>query len=355
MRAGVFRGVRQMPVEDVHDPAAGPRDIVLDVKACGICGSDLHGYAAGQFSAVGQVMGHEFSGEVADVGAEVEGIRAGDRVTGPPIQPCGECAPCRAGSGHLCQVWTERSIAFGLPGAFAERVRIPDAVLGRNVQVLPDHLTFEDGAFVEPLAVATHAVGRGDVEPGDAAVVLGLGTIGLLVAQVLLARGLTRVVGVDLSPLRRQVAEELGALASDDIDAAVGEHQVDVVFEATGAPGLVQRAIEIVRPGGTIVIIALYEQRAEIDPTAAVQKELTVRGSAIFTPEEFREALDLLASGAVRTQPLITHRHALEDLGEAFETQLDKDAAIKVMVSPAPQAADVRSITAVDVPARHPA
>jgi (R,R)-butanediol dehydrogenase / meso-butanediol dehydrogenase / diacetyl reductase len=357
MRAGVFRGVRQMPVEDVPDPTPGPRDIVLDVKSCGICGSDLHGYVAGQFSAVGQVMGHEFSGEVVHVGDEVAGIALGDRVTGPPIQPCGECGPCRAGSGHLCEVWTERSVAFGLPGAFAERVRIPEAIIGDNVHRLPDELSFEDGAFVEPLAVATHAVGRGNVEPGDVAVVLGLGTIGLLVAQVLMARGLTRVIGVDLSPLRRSVAEELGVIATgpDGIEAAAGNSDIDVVFEATGAPPLVQRAMELVRAGGTVVVIALYEERAEIDPTTAVQKELTVRGSAIFTPDEFREALDLLASGAVRVQPLITHRHALEDLGEAFEVQLDKDAAIKVMVSPAPEVADVRSITAVDIPARHPA
>lgn len=334
MRAGVFRGVRQVPVEDVPDPTPGPRDVVLDVKACGICGSDLHTYVAAQLAGLGQVMGHEFAGEVVQVGGEVEGIAVGDRLTGLPIQPCGACVRCREGSRHLCEVWTQRSIGYGLPGGFAERLRIPDAVLGDNVHRLPGELSFEDGALVEPLAVAVHAAGRADVDAGDVALVLGLGTIGLQVAQVLLARGLTRVVGVDLSPLRRSVAGELGVTAVDGVAAAGGDGEIDVVFEATGAPALVQAAIEVVRPGGTVVLIALYERRSEIDPTLAVQKELTVRGSASYTPDEFREAIDLLASGRARAQPLITHRHPLEDLGAAFEVQLDKDAAIKVMVSP---------------------
>jgi (R,R)-butanediol dehydrogenase/meso-butanediol dehydrogenase/diacetyl reductase len=340
MRAGVFRGVRQVPVEDVPDPRPGPRDVVLDLKACGICGSDLHTYLAAQLAEVGQIMGHEFSGEVIHVGQEVAGIALGDRVTGPPIQPCGECGPCGEGLRHLCQAWTSRSIAYGLPGGFAERLRIPDAVLGGNVYKLPETLTFEDGALVEPLAVGVHAVGRADPRPGDVAVVLGLGTIGLQVAQVLLARGITQVIGADLSALRRSVAQELGvtAVSGADLGAAVaraaGDRPVDVVFEATGAPALVQGAMELVRPAGTVILIALYEQPAEIVPTLAVQKELTVRGSAIFTAQEFGEAVELLAAGKARAEPLITHRHALEDLGEAFETQLDKDAAIKVMVSP---------------------
>jgi (R,R)-butanediol dehydrogenase / meso-butanediol dehydrogenase / diacetyl reductase len=336
MRAGVFRGIRQVPIEDVPAPSPGPRDVVLDVKACGICGSDLHTYVAAQLAAVGQVMGHEFSGQVAEVGGEVEGIAVGDRVTGPPIQPCGACAACRAGRRHLCETWTTRSIAYGLPGAFAERVRIPDATLGDNIFKLPEPLSFEDGALVEPLAVGVHAVGRADTGPGDVAVVLGLGTIGLQVAQVLMARGLTDVIGADLSALRRSVAEELGITAVPGAEvaaAAAGGRPIDVVFEATGAPALVQTAMELVRPAGTVVLIALYEAPAQIVPTIAVQKELTVRGSAIFTPAEFQEAVELLASGKVRGQPLITHRLALEDLGDAFEAQLDKDAAIKVMIS----------------------
>jgi (R,R)-butanediol dehydrogenase / meso-butanediol dehydrogenase / diacetyl reductase len=339
MRAGVFRGVRQVPIEDVPDPSPGPRDIVLEVKACGICGSDLHTYAQGMLAEEGQVMGHEFSGAVVEVGPEVEGIAVGDRVTGLPIQPCGDCRQCLEGRAHLCETWTRRSVGYGIPGAFAERLWIPQAVLGGNVHKLPDELAFEDAALVEPLAVGVHAVGQADPGPGDVALVLGLGTIGLQVAQVLLARGVEQVIGADLSPMRRSVARELGvtAVAGGDLGAAVPEaagfRPIDVVFEATGAAQLVQGAFEIVRPAGTVVLIALYEERAELDPTIIVQKEITVRGSAIYTPDEFHEAIELLASGRAKGQPLITHRWPLEALGEAFEAQLEKNSAIKVMIT----------------------
>jgi (R,R)-butanediol dehydrogenase/meso-butanediol dehydrogenase/diacetyl reductase len=340
MRAGVFRGIRQVPIEDVPDPDPGPRDIVLDVKACGICGSDLHTYAQGLFAEEGQVMGHEFAGAVVHVGSEVEDIAVGDRVTGLPIQPCGDCRQCLDGREHLCETWTRRSIGYGIPGAFAERLWIPSAVLHRNVHKLPDELAFEDAALVEPLAVGVHAVGQAQAHSGQVALVLGLGTIGLQVAQVLLARGVERVIGADLAALRRSVAADLGVIpvAGGDLGAAVAEAAgfapIDLVFEATGAPELVQAALELVRPAGTVVLIALYEDPAEFDPTIVVQKELTVRGSAIYTPEEFREAIELLASGRAKGQPLITHRHSLDELGDAFEVQLQKDAAIKVMVTP---------------------
>jgi (R,R)-butanediol dehydrogenase/meso-butanediol dehydrogenase/diacetyl reductase len=339
MRAGVFRGIRQVPIEDVPDPEPGPRDIVLDVKACGICGSDLHTYAQGLFAEEGQVMGHEFAGEVVHVGSEVEGLAVGDRVTGLPIQPCGDCRQCLEGREHLCETWTRRSIGYGIPGAFAERLWIPSAVVDRNVHKLPDGLAFEDAALVEPLAVGVHAVCQADPAPADVALVLGLGTIGLQVAQVLLARGVSQVIGADLSPLRRAVAADLGVVpvAGDDLAAAVAEaagfRPIDIVFEATGSPPLVQAALELVRPAGTVVLIALYEEPAELDPTIVVQKELTVRGSAIYTPEEFHEAIELLASGRAKGQPLITHRHTLDELGDAFEVQLQKEAAIKVMVT----------------------
>ncbi|OLT19477.1 hypothetical protein BJF78_10965 [Pseudonocardia sp. CNS-139] len=169
------------------EPVIGPRDVLLDVRACGVCGSDLHAFTRGHHTPDGQIMGHEFSGAVLEVGREVDGIAVGDRLTGLPIQPCGRCRRCLGGAVHLCEVWTTRSIAFGLPGAFAERLRIPDATLGRNVHRLPDTAEFTDGALVEPTAVAAHAVAQAQVPAGEPAVVLGLGTIGMQVGQLLLA------------------------------------------------------------------------------------------------------------------------------------------------------------------------
>jgi 2-desacetyl-2-hydroxyethyl bacteriochlorophyllide A dehydrogenase len=332
-----------MPVEQVPEPVAGPRDIVLDVRACGVCGSDLHAFTKGHHTPEGQIMGHEFAGAVLDVGREVDGIAVGDRLTGLPIQPCGRCRRCLSGAVHLCEVWTTRSIAFGLPGAFAERLRVPDATLGRNVHRLPDNAEYTDGALIEPTAVAAHAVAQAQPQPGEPAVVLGLGTIGMQVGQVLMAAGAAPVIGVDLSPLRREVASRLGMIALDGaggieavragLHAHLGEREVAVVVEASGAAPLVTQAIELVRPRGTVVLVALYHRLSEINPMLAVQREITLRGSANVTPADFQEALGLLGQGRIQMQPLITHRMPLAEVEEAFRAQSDAQSSVKVMVT----------------------
>ncbi len=336
MRVGVFKGVRRIEVEDAVAPEAGERGIVLDVKACGICGSDLHVYLEGALVKPGQVLGHEFAGEVVAIGGEVEGIEVGDRLTGIPIQPCGECRRCGEGLGHLCERMHETSIGFGIPGAFAERVRIPNAQLGVNVFALPDDLAWEDGASVEPLAVAVHCVRRADAAAGQSAFVFGLGTIGLHVAQVLRAHGVDPVLGYDLSELRRQRAVELGVEVVDASGARdiLGDRELDLVFECAGAPPLIQTAIDLVRPRGTVTIVALYDALATIDPMVLLHKEVTLVGGAMVTPEDFRESLDLLGSGRATGTGLVTHRARLSELPAAFELQCDKDATIKVMVAP---------------------
>jgi len=337
VRVGVFRGVRRIELEDAPEPTVGPRDVVLDVKACGICGSDLHTYLEGALVEAGQVLGHEFAGVVAAVGGDVEAIAVGDRVTAVPIQPCGECRRCVEGNGHLCEHAHETGIGFGLPGAFADRVRIPNARLGVNVHHLPEELGFEDGALVEPLAVAVHAVRRSGARPGQTAFVFGLGTIGLHVAQALRAVGVDPVLGTDLSARRRGLATELGVTAlapADDVAAALGGRELDLVFECAGAPPLIQRSLELVRPRGTVVIVALYDTQATIDPMVLAHKEATVVGSVMVTPEDFRESIELLRTGRAAGARLVTQRAPLADLPAAFELQTDKDATVKVMVAP---------------------
>src|SRR4030088_2361483 len=172
MKAAVFRGVRNIQVEDVARPEAGPEDVVVAVRACGICGSDLHTYLHGSFVEPGQVMGHEFVGEVVQAGAAVTGIAVGDRVTASPLVPCMECARCREGRYNLCaKAWTQ-GIAYGRPGAFAEFVRIPGAVVGENVFTLGEGVSNDAGALTEPLAVAVHAVKLAEPVHGETALVL---------------------------------------------------------------------------------------------------------------------------------------------------------------------------------------
>lgn len=337
MRVGVYRGIRTIAVEDAPEPVAGPSDVILAVRACGICGSDLHTYLEGALVRPGQVLGHEFAGEVVEVGSEVEGIALGDRVTAVPIQPCGGCRRCGEGLGHLCEHMHERGIGFGIQGAFAERLRIPDATVGVNVHPVPDELSFEDGASVEPLAIGVHCVRRAGARAGQAAFVFGLGTIGLHVAQVLRARGVDPVLGVDLSELRRRKAEELGVVAladPADAEAVLGGRELDHVFECAGVPSLIQSSLELVRPRGTVTVVALYDAAATFDPMVLLHKEATIVAGAMVTPEDFAESLELLRSGRAVGGPLVTHREKLADLPAAFELQCDKAATIKVMVSP---------------------
>lgn len=337
MRVGVYRGIGRIAVEEAPEPVAGARDVVLEVKACGICGSDLHTYLEGALVEVGQVLGHEFAGEVVTVGDGVTGIAVGDRVTGIPIQPCGACRRCREGLGHLCEHMHETGIGFGIPGAFADRVRIPNATVGVNTYLLPDELSFEDGASVEPLAVAVHCVRRSGARAGQSAFVFGLGTIGLHVAQVLLAKGVDPVIGIDLAELRRRKADELGVVTLDSVEKlgeVLGGRELDHVFECTGVPALIQGSIDLVRPRGTVTVVALYDEKATIDPMVLVHKEAHVVAGAMVTPEDFADSLALLRSGKAVGEPLVTHRAALADLPDAFALQCNKDETIKVMVSP---------------------
>ena len=343
MKAAVFKGIRDIEMQDVAEPEAGPADIVVEVSACGICGSDLHTYLHGAFVEPGQVMGHEFSGEVVAAGDEVTGLAVGDRVTASPIVACGECPRCREQRFNLCALAWTTGIAYGRPGAFAERVRIPNSVVGENVFKLSPAVDDEAAATVEPLAVAVHAVRvAGDVT-GQTVLVIGLGTIGQQVLQVLKARGAARVIGIDLSALRVETASQLGAeaVAGDGgVEAALAsvlgpDDEIDAVFECSGAPALAAAAIEIVKAGGTIVVLALYDDPVSFNPTMLVQKEIRLQGSIAYTSEDFRDAVALLDSGAAVAAPLITQREPLASIGEAFEVQLEKDRSLKVLVNPA--------------------
>ena len=343
MKAAVFKGIESIEVEEVPDPEAGPGDLVVEVAACGICGSDLHTYQHGSFVSPGQIMGHEFAGRVIEVGDEVHGLAVGDRVTAVPIVPCGECARCAEGRYNLCAVAWTTGIAYGKPGAFAERLTIPTPVEGENVFKLTDEITDEAGATVEPLAVGVHAVKLVEGIEGSTALVLGLGTIGQQVVQVLRAKGARRVIGVDLSQLRLEAAGELGADAVDGspgIEAALADalgdgEEIDVVFECSGVPALATAAIDAVRGGGTIVVLALYDDPVSFNPTSLVQKELRLQGSIAYTSEDFAEAIELLRSGAARADTLITQREKLDDIQGAFGVQLEKDRSLKVLVTPA--------------------
>jgi (R,R)-butanediol dehydrogenase/meso-butanediol dehydrogenase/diacetyl reductase len=342
MKAAVFKGIQDLAVEEVPDPIAGPDDVVVAVNVVGICGSDLHTYLQGSFVNPGQIMGHEFAGTVVQVGENVEGLAVGDRLTASPLVPCHDCPRCAEGRYNLCAAAWTQGLAYGRPGAFAQRMAIPDPVPGQNVFPLDDAIGDEEGALIEPLAVAVHAVKLAEPAPGATALVLGLGTIGLQVVQALRARGVQRVIGMDLSPLRLEAAREIGAQALDGaagVEAVLAEalkdgDEIDVVFECSGVPALAAAAIDHVCAGGTIVVLALFDDPVTFNPTTLVQKEIRLQGSIAYTGDDFADAIALVRSGQARAEPLITQRHGLDDIAEAFAVQLEKDRSIKVLVTP---------------------
>jgi 2-desacetyl-2-hydroxyethyl bacteriochlorophyllide A dehydrogenase len=342
MKAAVFKDIENLQVEEVATPEAGPEDIVLAVRACGICGSDLHAYLHGSFVQPGQVMGHEFTGEIIAAGDSVEGLAVGDRVTASPIVPCGHCARCAEGRFNLCDAAWTTGIAYGRPGAFAEFLKIPSPIAGENVFKLDDDVSDEAGTLVEPLAVAVHAVKLAEPVEGATALVLGLGTIGQQTIQALRGRGAGRIIGIDISALRIAAANTLGAEAvdgADGVEAALAkvlgdDEEIDLVFECSGIPALAKAALDKIRAGGTIVVLALYDDPLTFNPTLLVQKEIRLQGSIAYTGEDFHDAVELLRSGVAKAEPLITQRESLDNIGEAFGVQLRKDESIKVLVKP---------------------
>ena len=251
MKAAVFQGIKDIRVEEVDDPQAGPEDVVVAVSVCGICGSDLHTYLHGSFVAPGQIMGHEFAGEVVEAGDEVSGLQVGDRVTASPLVPCGDCPRCARGPLQPVRLGLD---APGSPTGAPARSRSGSASRApsraRTSSSSPTTCRDEAGATVEPLAVAVHAVRlAGDVE-GSTALVLGLGTIGQQVVQVLRAYGARRVIGIDLSELRLRAARHPGRRGGRRRGghrrggrrrARSDGEEVDVVFECSGVPAARQR------------------------------------------------------------------------------------------------------------------
>ena len=348
MKAAVFAGVRDLRIQTIADPEPTADDIVVRVQSCGICGSDLHSYATGAFVQPGQVMGHEFCGEVVEVGRGVQGIEKGDVVTAMPYSGCYRCPPCMRGDYHLCDHIFGHAIAYGLPGAFAELVRVPRATLGRNVFKLPPGVSSTAGALVEPLSVAVHAVELARPALGSKVVVIGAGLIGQCVIQVLKAKGVGAVVVSEPAAGRAEMARRSGAdvvvnPAAADVVRQVAEvvgfgaggrgAAADVVFDCAGVPGALAEAFRLLRPGGTLTVVALYEEPVRLDPNLLVWKEVRVLGAFGYR-DEFPTAIELLRSGRVKTEFLVTDAFPLDRIAEGFERQRSKDKTLKVVITP---------------------
>ena len=334
MKAAVLHGARDIRTEMVPDPVLEPHGVIVKVKACGVCGSDLHVYKRDEH---GTIFGHEFSGDVVEVGTQVAGITPGMRVTAVGFRPCGKCFWCAQGKGHRCSDMA--LLGYQFPGAMAEYVHIPFAVLGRTVFPLPDELTYEDAASVEPLSISYFSVNRARPKEDETIAVLGLGAIGLYAIQVLRAMGVSKILASGRRHSRLEAARACGAgividaAKEDAVEAAMAATDkmgVNTVIECAGAQATFDQSIAMARGGGKIMLVGVYEQPLTWDPLGAISKNLSLIGCL---GGNFPASMELLRSGKVSTQPMITHRFPLDRAAEAFKAQLEDPGAIKAMIT----------------------
>lgn len=337
MKAGFCTGPGQFEIRDVDAPRLAPDDVLVRVRACGICGSDLH-YFTGGFPPPSVCPGHEISGEVVEVGARAT-VAVGAQVAVEPLVPCGTCVYCRTGDYQLCPAF--RIVGNALDGGFAEFVRLP----ARSVFRLPDAVDAELGSLTEPLAVAVHALRLAHLAPGDRVLVIGAGTIGLMAVAAARAAGAGDVWITARHPHQRAAAASLGAdrafstsTTAEELPALTRDRPIDAIIETVGGEAdTIGAAVHLVRRAGKVVVLGIFTRPVAIDATALVVKEIRLIGSMTYgrcgTRADFERALDLLARRPEAFRALITHRFTLAEIQRAFETAADKRCgSIKVSV-----------------------
>lgn len=345
MKALRWHGVKDIRVEDIEEPKAGKGKVKIKVEWCGICGSDLHEYTAGPIFIPTEthplsgdkapiVLGHEFSGQVVEVGEGVTKVQVGDRVVVEPIYACDECQSCKQGKYNLC----EKMGFFGLAGGgggFSEYAAVPEVMLHK----IPESVSYEQGALVEPSAVALYAVKQSTLKVGDKAAVFGAGPIGLLIIEALRAAGATEIFVSEVSEERKQKAAEFGATVIDPKEVDVVEEirkrtngGVDVSYEVSGVDPVLTQSINSVKVGGEAMIVSIFENRASVDPKDIVLNERNVTG-IIGYRDVFPAVISLMAQGYFSAEKIITKKIKLDEvIEEGFEALLKERNQVKILV-----------------------
>ena len=352
MKAFRYYGGNKMIIENVPEPTPSAGDVKIKIKWCGICGSDVHEYNAGPFMVpvaaphpltkkIAPIIGgHEFSGDVTEVGPNVKGIAVGDRVCVRPTIPCYQCDACKKGKHIQCNFLA--TIGGAADGGFAEYVVAP----ADNVFKLPPEATYEMGAFAEPLACGIHAVRRSGMQVGANVVVIGGGPIGLLTMQAAIACGAGQAIMIEMLPQRMELANKLGASlvinptegdAGKAVSKMTGGKRADVVFECAGSPKAMTSATMICAKGGTIVEVGLMTESCNFSFFNLFAREQTVTTSQGYLGDEYLAAMSYLASGRVKCDEMISARIKLDDIMEKGILELIGDKRYdhcKILVSP---------------------
>jgi threonine dehydrogenase-like Zn-dependent dehydrogenase len=321
-------------VAEIPDPEPADDEVIVEVDACGLCGSDVHALERGTTSE-GQVLGHEFGGRVVEVGAEVDRRRVGETVAVNPLGSCGRCRACAKGLPFRC---AERpNIGITAAGAYAQYVAVPATQLVR----LPSGLPTEMGAHAEPLAVSLNAVRLAMVGPGDSVLVYGVGSIGLNAIMALRLAGVDHIVAAGRSSGRRAAAAKVGAHeVIDTREIPVGEHarrggrKFAAVLECSAAPGAIAESLEVLEPGGTCVEVALSTEVTDVPMMRMVAEGLHVTGSCAFSNDVYDEAVEHIATGRVPVAELISERVGLDDTPGALLRLRTPGQLVRVLTKP---------------------
>ena len=333
MRAAFYQGARTFTTGEMAPPRPGPDDALLRVRRVGICGTDLHIFQGHLDHRVpkGGIIGHETFGEIVEA-PQASGFKGGDRVVVEPVVFCGSCRACAMGASYLC--YKLKVLGVDLPGGMQEYW----AVRATRLLRVPDTISDDHAALLEPLAVAVHDVARAEVKPGDAVLVFGGGPIGTLIALVARHRG-ARVAVVEVNPFRLEILKGFGLeRVGPDTDVVAWADQwtdgtgVDIAFEVTGNPVAARTVADVVRVWGTVSIVAIHAEPVPVNLYQMFARELVMHGSRLYARADWEEAIRLVASGAVPVAPLVSRRIPLEALQRGMEEALGGGPVMKLLV-----------------------
>ncbi|HEY5584808.1 MAG TPA: zinc-dependent alcohol dehydrogenase family protein [Ruminiclostridium sp.] len=339
LKAAVFYEKHDLRVEEVQKRLPKADEVVIKIEACGVCGTDLHIYEGAEGAAAcvpPTILGHEFSGTVYEVGADVKSFKTGDRVCVDPNDMCGSCYYCRIGKAHFCENMT--GIGTTVDGGFSEFCTVRE----KQVYSIGERLSFEEGAMAEPIACCLHGMDLAGVKTGDTVLLLGGGTIGLIMLQLAKLSGASTLIVIEPVQAKRELAIKLGADItidpfSENIEEVLSKHNVkyvDVAIECVGLKNTVMDAIKHVGKGGTVMMFGLTNPTCEIPllPFDVFKREITLKASFI-NPYTQNRAVSLLESGKINVRDLITDKVKLADINKVFEDKNYRSRG-KIIIEP---------------------
>ncbi len=339
MKCVSISGKKKLVLKDINKPVSKNGAVVIEVKSCGICGSDIHNWDMG--NSIGLVMGHEFAGVVVDPGSRQD-LKKGDRVTGLPISPCGKCDACTSGNVQYCaDTWTDAvGLSLSNPGAYAEYTSCRASMIRK----LPGNVSYDAACMIEPSAVSLHAINLANIKIGDSVLIIGGGIIGLMAAEFAKMNGASKVILIETNKKRGRKAVSYGKVDAyyDALDEKTIPNLLtmtnggfDKVIECCGNSAAVSEALMCVKAGGCVVLVGVSVGNVSIPSVVAVMKEIEMQGAIAYKPSEFDECLQLIASKKINVTKYIDDVISLEQAQEAFERLTNgKDAAVKIIFKP---------------------